>query len=228
MLLLPLLALGHFLVFPEETRCIFIKVSDFNKEGNLYFKTNVPAGTLNTIRNTIYDAEKRDSEFLGVLKCKPSFIYCDNEVDYAKYGNGAGSPACTHTKLGAYIVLSKEGLSVEVIAHEIIHAELYQRLGFFRYQFAIPVWFNEGLAMQTDLRADFSEDSLKKYSDNFKNLPELKKMRTAKQFYSGDVATTRLNFAAARYEIKRWYTNEKLTRFISAINSGIPFEKAYQ
>ncbi len=204
LLFLPLLALGHYFVFPEETRCVLIDISDFSKDNNLYFKAGVDINTLNIIRKYISDAEKRDSEFLGSLTCKPSFIYCNNEAEYAKYGNGSGSPACTHTKLGAYIVLSKDGLNTNIIAHEIIHAELYHRIGFFRYQFAIPVWFNEGLAMQTDYRADFSEDSLKKYSDSFRNLPSLRKLGTASQFYSGTNEKIILNFATSRYTIQNW------------------------
>jgi hypothetical protein len=228
LLFLPMIALGHYFAFPEETRCILIDVTDFKKTDNLYYKTGVPLSTIFSIRNLIAQAEKRDSEFLGSLACKPSFIYCDNETDYALYGNKSGSPACTHTKLGAYIVLSRNGLNADVIAHEILHAELYQRLGFFKYQFAIPVWFNEGLAMQTDYRAEFSEDSLKKFSDGFRYLPELKDLRTSSQFYSGIERDILLNFSAARYEIKRWYTKDKLTHLITALTHGTKFVDAYR
>ena len=228
LLILPLIALGHYFAFPEETRCLLIGVSDFKKTDDLYFKPGLPVSTIFSIRSLIAQAEKRDSEFLGSLACKPRFIYCDNETDYALYGNKSGSPACTHTKLGAYIVLSRNGLNADVIAHEILHAELYQRLGFYKYQFAIPVWFNEGLAMQTDYRAEFSEDSLNKYSDGFRNLPELQNLRTGSQFYSGIERDILLNFSTARYEVKRWYTKDKLTHLITALTHGTQFADAYR
>ena len=228
LLLLPLIAVGHYFAFPEETHCILVDYSDLSKEGNLYFRNNVSVATLDSVKSIINEARARDRNFLGGLTCQPKFIFCNNDMDYAQYGDPMGSPACTHTKLGSYIVLSRKGMNVAVIAHELMHAELYQQIGFFNKQFKIPVWYKEGLAMQVDDRPDFSEDSLRVYSNNFTSLPDLRKLNTESLFLSGTSSQVVLNYATARYEVSRWYTKEKMQQFIAAINKGAAFDKAYK
>ena len=227
LLLLPLIAVGHYFAFPQETHCILVDYSDLNKDSNLYYENNVPVATLDSIKNIINEASARDRNFLGSLTCRPKFIFCNNDIDYARYGDPMGSPACTHTKLGAYIVFNRKGLNAAVIAHELMHAELYQRIGFFNNLFKIPVWYKEGLAMQVDDRPDFSEDSLMVYSNNFTSLPDLRKLNTEGLFLSGTRSQVVLNYATARYEVSHWYTKEKMQQFIAAINKGVPFDKAY-
>ncbi len=228
LLLLPLIAVGHYFAFPEETRCILVDHSDLIKDENLYYKSDVPAATREKIRLLISEAFDRDRNFLGSLTCHPKFIYCDNDADYAKYGDPSGGPACTHTKLGAYIVLSRDGLNADIVSHELMHAELYQCIGFLNNQFKIPVWYKEGLAMQVDNRPDFSEDSLKVYSDNFRKLPDIREINTPALFLSGTSDQVTLHYAAARYEVRKWYTKGRMKQFIAAINNGASFDEAYK
>ncbi len=91
-------------------------------------------------------------------------------------------PALTYIKFGSYIVISNEGVDLDIIAHEISHAEFYERIGFYNWSFKIPRWFDEGLAMQNDNRNYYSEDTLKLKSNNYKNLPDVKKLKSGKQF----------------------------------------------
>lgn len=53
------------------------------------------------------------------------------------------------------IVLGPDGRNVDVTAHELLHAEIADRLGFFARWRRLPVWFDEGAAMQVDDRAAF-------------------------------------------------------------------------
>lgn len=137
------------------------------------------------------------------------------------------TPAAAHMKLGTYVIISKKGIDLDIISHEISHTELYERIGFYNREFKIPTWFDEGLAMQVDYRNYYSIDSLKKKSNNFENLPDVKKMNSYSQFGIGKREEVMLNYSTAKYEVGKWYTPEKLKTFVRKINKGNDFKNSY-
>jgi hypothetical protein len=221
------LAIIHFIVFPQQTRCILINYSSFQKEGSLYADPKTKKPYRDSLQTLVEKGRLRLVDFWGEQQSNPLFIYCSDKASFEKYGNSFPVPALTHIKLGARIVISEEGLDEDIIAHEMTHAELYQRIGFFNWSFKIPRWFDEGLAMQNDYRNYYSEDTLKALSDNYKNLPDLKTLETGAQFNSGSREKIMFNYMTAAHELRKWYTKEKLEKFIKAINDGKSFEEAY-
>ena len=228
-LLTPLLGLAiiHFIVFPQQTRSILIGFSSFQKEGSLYFNPKTAKPYRDSLQTYIEKGRLRLIDIWGEQQCKPLYIYCYDKASFEKYGSPFPVPALTHIKLGARIVISEEGVDQDIIAHEMMHAELYQRIGFFKWSSKIPSWFDEGLAMQNDYRNYYSEDTLKALSDNFKNLPDLRTLETGAQFNSGSREKIMFNYMTAAHEIRKWYTKEKLEKFIKAMNDGKSFEEAY-
>ena len=224
-IIIPIAAFAHFIIFPQQTRCILIGYSNFTKEERLYFNPATPPYKIDTLSSIIKQASLRISSFWGEKKSDPKFIYCYNEDDYKKYGSEGPAPATTHFKLGSYIVISHNGVDLDIVSHEMSHAEFNERAGFYNITFKVPIWFNEGLAMQNDYRNYYSEDTLKARSGNYKQLPDLFKIGT--HFYDGPPEQVMLNFMTARYVVKRWYTKEKLGSFINCINSGKSFEQAF-
>ena len=227
LILTPVVAFAHYLIFPEETRCILIGYSIFKKEGRLYFNPNSSVIKLSALKSIIRQATTRVDAFWGKETGNPKFIYCNTDEEFTKYGNNRSDPATTHFKLGAYIVVRDEGADLDIISHEMTHAALGESAGFFNWTFKIPVWFNEGLAMQNDYRNFFSEDTLKARSDNYRNLPHIKSIITAAQFYGGSPAQVKLNYLTARHEVKNWYTKDKLDKLLKDLKSGKSFEEAY-
>jgi hypothetical protein len=227
LIVIPVSAFAHFLIFPQQTRSILIDYSGFKKEGRLYFSSKTPQHKIDTVKRLIELASNRVAEFWGQKTGNPKFIYCETEEDFKKYGSPFLVPALTHIKLGSYIVISNEGIDLDIIAHEISHAEFYARIGFYNWTFKIPTWFDEGLAMQNDHRNYYSEDTLKVKSNNYKNLPDVKKLTSGKQFNEvGSHEQIMLNYMTAKHEVSTWYTKEKLDKLIKDINSGKSFEKA--
>ena len=227
LIIIPLAAIVHYIVFPQQTRCILIDYSNFVKDGRIYFNATTPQSKIDTLKILIEQASTRIDGFWGVKTSDPKFIYCDNKEDFKKYSNAPNAPAVTHLKLGAYIVLSKDGADKDIIAHEISHAELYKRVGFYKWNFVIPPWFKHGLAMQNDNRDYYSEDTLKARSGNFKNLPDIKKFTKDEDFYSGNLEQVMLNYMTAKYDFKTWYTKEKLEKLIQELNAGRSFKEAF-
>jgi hypothetical protein len=228
LIVIPISAFAHFILFPQQTRSLLIDYSGFKKDGRLYFSSNTPKNKADSVKLLIELASNRVAEFWGQKTCNPKFIYCENEEDFKKYGSPYPVPAMTHIKLGAYIVISNDGLDLDIIAHEISHAEFYERIGFYNWSFKIPRWFDEGLAMQNDYRRYYSDDTLKVKSNNYKNLPDIKKIKSGKEFNEeGSHEQIMLHYMTAKHEVKNWYTKEKLDKLIKAINSGKTFEEAF-
>lgn len=228
LIIIPISACAHFIFFPQQTRSILIDYSGFKKDGRLYFNTNTPQQKVDSMHLLIQLASQRVAAFWGQKTCNPKFIYCESREDFTKYGSPYSMPALTHIKLGAHIVISSDGADLDIVAHEIAHAEFYERIGFYNWSFKIPRWFDEGLAMQNDNRDYYSEDTLKLRSDNYKNLPDVKKMISGKQFNeAGTHEQVMLNIMTAKHEVKNWYTKEKLDKLIRDINAGKTFEEAF-
>ena len=219
--------LTHALIFPNETRSIGVFLYDFEKDGKLYYRPDVSEKKIVKLQKLLKQAEQRVADFWGEKTADPTFIFCDNDQDYKKFGNPAGSPAITFLKFKGYVVISQDGMDLDILSHEISHVELYKRIGFFNRLFDIPIWFDEGLAMQVDYRPYYSIDTLQKLSDNFTKLPKVTTMNSPAEFFSGTHEEIMQNFRAAKYKVSQWYEFDVLKNFVEAIKSGKSFEDAY-
>ncbi len=224
-ILLPLMTFAHFMVFPQETRCIFISFSNFEHKQNVYYiKTTKQVENLFQIKKA---AEEKVKNFWKENELPDyTLIYCDSEKEYDKYGT-PGTPATTQRKLGAYVVISNEGVDEQIIAHEITHTILYNRIGWFKAITKIPTWFEEGLAMQVDDREKYAIDSLQVKINNGLKLPNVSNIANGSQFYSGDDNTITLHYTTAKYVLSEWLKTHSLVLFIQKMSKGEGFEKAY-
>ncbi len=142
LIIIPIAAFAHLIIFPQETKSILIDYSNFKKHGNLYFNLNTSQNKIDTLKSLIQQASIRVGNFWGQKTCNPKLIYCDKEDHFRKYSVSPSSPAVTYLKLGSVIVLSNSAINLDIIAHEISHAEFYERIGFYKFTFKIPSWFN--------------------------------------------------------------------------------------
>jgi hypothetical protein len=227
LVVIPVLLIAQYYLFPQESKCILIDYSDFKKDGRLYYDTAASSKSIDSLKFIIDSASKRVANFWGEKKSDPTFIYCVSDSEFKKYGDNNLDPATTHYKFGNYIVINKDGIDLNIIAHEMSHAEFKERIGYFNEVSKIPTWFDEGLAMQNDYRNYYSADSLRAVSDDLKNLPNLDSLQTVKEFWSGTQSRVRLNYMTAKYDVKQWYTKPKADSLIAALNSGKSFKEAY-
>jgi hypothetical protein len=186
-----------------------------------------PPEKIEQLKRLIHQASIRIDSFWGRQASNPKFIYCDAQEDFANYSANPSAPAVTYLKFGSVIVLSADAVDLDILAHEVSHAELYQRIGFYRFNYKIPSWFKHGLAMQNDYRSYYSDDTLEAKTDNFKNLPDVKGLASDKEFYSGSQDQIMLHYMVAKHELRKWYTRAKLDKFLTDLNSGKSFEEAF-
>lgn len=227
LVILGITSIGHALALPQATRCMIIDFYDFDKEAQVYFRENIPNEKREEIHALIAKAEDRVSSFWGEQKSDPKFIYCETDEEYTKFGAPFVTPAAAIMHIGSYVVIHKQGVNLDVISHELSHVELFERIGIINRSFKIPVWFDEGLAMQVDHRAYYSIDTLKALSNNFQQLPDVKQMSDYASFGGGSREEVMMNYRTAKYEVAKWYSPEKLESFIVKLNDGKSFEVSY-
>ena len=91
------------------------------------------------------------------------------------------------------VVFGPKGQSVDVVAHELMHAELVERVGYWQRLMHIPTWFDEGLAMQVDDRVRYR---------NFPNLlshDDTMRLDSAAEFYVSDPDSLTQHYASVRH-----------------------------
>ena len=225
--LLLIVGMVHAFAFPQLTRCVLIDFYDFEKEGALYYRKETPPDQLMKLKHYISIAESRVDSFWRERTSYPKYIYCHSEEDYLKFGVPFLSPAAANMRIHTYVIVHSSGVDSNILSHELSHTELFHRLGTFN-RLKIPTWFDEGLAMQVDHRDYYSIDTLAQKSNHFRQLPDVKSMKTYSDFGKGSRAEIMLNYMTSKYVVQRWYSNEKLMTLIEQVNNGSSFEEAFQ
>jgi hypothetical protein len=201
-ILLVLLTAG--LVVRERQALLALTVgwSDFQRVGPLYFAPRIPAPLRRQLQSELESAQKRVRDFYGSLRARPTIIVADDST-LARFTNG--SVAVTHyTPAGAVIVLVPAGQNVDVMAHELAHAELFARLGYRTIDWCVPTWFDEGLAVQFDQRPMYSEAAFAARRAAGWRLPALPTLSSKTAFFSGSREQVRFHYAGARSAVLGW------------------------
>ncbi len=219
-------SLGYFATVPLRG---YTQVKD-----NIYLDNDF-SGDSSNVLSIIEEANQRVKSFWGDIKSEPRIIISDNETKLKKMG-WTGNPALTTTSVffGAhsYVVISPKGLNVDVVAHELTHAELHSRIhkGKLLNKKRIPVWFDEGVAMQNDYRDIYNYDAWVNVTDDGKNITDLSQLESYSQFYNPDSNIRRYNYIISKHEVSEWlkeHSVDELIILIDAVNKGQSFHKLY-
>lgn len=111
------------------------------------------------------------------------------------------------------------------------HAETHQRI----YQnstdtSSIPIWFDEGLAVQNDYREPYSNESWLKLTDNGQNIPSLSEYSSGEIFFSGSTEDRRARYCLAGHEVSEWLEKNGrsgLLSLLKRVNQGESFSELY-
>jgi len=174
--------------------------------------------------NLLKKAEERIKNTFGSYTASPIIIASHNEVSRQKFSRKSYASAILlpFSQSEAYVTIGENGHNLDIISHELLHAEVFHRLGYFNQIFKVPVWFNEGVAMQVDFR--------EKYKSLSANNSDIKKLWYGWQFFKGDGETLTYNYSSAKKEVELWLKNskkEKLYSFLNKIKNGESFETLY-
>ena len=189
------------------------------------------AGDKQELFEMIEQAKDRVRTFFGELYFQDEtiLIICDDEKLIRKLGEDHGTFIVSFPAEAHYICISDAYLKLDILAHEITHAELRSRLSA-KAQKAIPTWFDEGLALQNDYRESYSEAQWIAQTDNGKNTVALEEMDTPAEFYAGEAEDRRFRYLNAKHELNVWMTvhgQHGLLELLEKLNDGIDFNTAF-
>ena len=206
-------------------RASFEKISD-----NVYVNRDY-SGSRDEIISFIDEAKSRVALFFGSLTCRDHtvIIICDDDKLLAKLGGDHDTQTVLFPAKKSYISVSTEYLNVDVLAHELTHAELKERLSEKALR-KIPTWFDEGIALQNDYREQYEPAAWAEQTNNGKNIAAHEDMDTAAEFYSGTKEDRRFRYLNAKHDVAEWLKTHGLQGFmdlIDRLNSGEDFDAAY-
>ena len=206
--------------------------SSFEKAADQIYVNKNYAGNIKEAIQLTEEALERDRAFFGELQCtettKTIVIICDDDKLLSKLGGDHDTKTSFDPKKN-YISVSDEYLNIDIIAHELTHAELHTRLNMNALK-RIPTWFDEGLATQNDYREQYGLDAWIEQTDNGKNALSLEDMDTGSEFYAGTVEDRRFCYLNAKHEVGVWmetHQQKGLLELLDKLNNGEEFDTAY-
>jgi hypothetical protein len=216
-----------YIVTSAEFRCIFADNFGFKKvDSNIFVQNHVSPEEVQIILSTVEKSKLRVVNFFGSMESNPIIVLGKDSNQLKNFGLDNHTASTRRDIFGTFIVIGENGLNEDVIAHELFHSEFGKRIGWYRL-FQIPVWFDEGLAVQFDYRPAYSEEVWVQKTQNGQIVSALDTLMTANQFYTGD---QRLHYTLAKHEVMEWLKKvgqKGLLELIDKIKSGEDFDKAY-
>ena len=103
-----------------------------------------------------------------------------------------------------------------------MHAEIANRVGYWRRLTQLPMWFDEGLAMQVDFRPRYVL-----HSGAGTETKRIKTLWSAGDFFVPDDELLTKNYAVAKAEVAIWVAdvgNASVYRQLERIRAGEPFD----
>lgn len=95
------------------------------------------------------------------------------------------------------VLIGPNGQNIDVTAHELMHAEIAARMGYWRRARELPIWLDEGLAMQVDFRERYNLEANQQRID-------VQTLSSAKAFFVADDAQLTLHYASAKAAAQHW------------------------
>jgi hypothetical protein len=196
---------------PGPTACLFLGLAELHRlsDGSL-------AESESQIEQQRYlqltrDARARIEGTFGAVESKPIVAFFDQPNGFGPFKlNAYGSTQFIGSR--ACVLVGPKGQNQDVLAHELMHAEIHHRVGYLKRFLQLPTWFDEGLAMQVDYRPRYTlapQDAQK--------TTYVRELTTSSAFFKGDDQALTKNYASAKYEVASWLSEVGSTSLYSRL-----------
>lgn len=208
-----------FLFFKKEAlACETISLLGFEEiSPNVYTDDSLTSQQRSLLNLAITSAYDRVEQVYGKAQ-SPSRIIATNNLSYKKFGlNPTGMQNSAFFR--ECVFLGPKGLNVDVIAHELVHAEVRYRTNFFVEQTELPAWFIEGTGIKVDYRAPFLMKNIKISEEETENVKSI--------FFFRDFPNTSVKtYQASRVAIEV-LEPKQLYKGLERLNEGESFETVF-
>lgn len=232
LILLLAAALVYFFQFTTIGYRITVPLRGFDAlQGNVYVD-RAYAGDRTELNDIVKQAVDRNRAFWGELKSAPVLIITDSEATVKKLGGDHDTTYMVLFGAHSYIAVSEQYLNVDIVAHELTHAEMQKRLYDAKALSSplIPIWFDEGVATQNDYREQYSEERWTERTKDGEDVISFDQMDTAAEFYADDADQRQFHYLLSRHEVKTWIDRngvEALYDLVERVNQGEDFYTLY-
>jgi hypothetical protein len=167
------------------------------------------------------EARLRIKARFGAPEAKPVLVFFNHTDGFGPFHlNAHGSTQFIGSR--ACVMVGPKGQNIDVIAHELMHAEIHYRAGYFKRWLQLPTWLDEGLAMQVDERERYRLPPQAQETAD-----KVRELNTAAQFFKGDEAAIVNNYAMAKLVVAGWLKKAGPTSLyarLQRLKQGEPFE----
>lgn len=226
-----LLAPIMFFQFTSLGYRMSVPYRSFTQRTDHVYVANDYSGSIDELDSIVDQATKRVNDFWEGTKSNPVIIICDNPKTLKKLGGDHDTATVVFLKAYSYISLSSEYLNVDVLAHEMTHAELHSRLYEGKLpQSLVPAWFDEGVATQNDYRTKYNDEAWQEATQNGLTITDFSSIDTYPKFNKGESADRVYRYIISRHEVKEWIERngvDGLIELISSVNKGENFDELY-
>jgi len=197
--------------------------------GGIFVDPEMPQDQVAKLPRLVEGARRRLALYYGAAAARPNIVFCASSDCYSGFG-GVGLGFSD----GNNILISPQGQRIAIVAHELAHVELSNRLGGLeRVMTRIPQWFDEGQAVMASFAGEFTEDAWVEATDDGALAPPLNELSAMDDWVkltgpSGE--NMQLTYGTARREVSRWFSVvgiDGLADLLTALEIGEPFSEAY-
>ena len=208
-----------FVTFKKEAiACEAIHASHFEEiHPNVFTDSTVTNKQIASLLASITLAHKRINQMYGEMSAVPRII-ATNSLAYQKFGlNPTGMQSSGFAR--ECIFLGPKGMNVDVIAHELVHAEVRYRTDLFTELTQLPAWFIEGTAIKVDYRTPFLIENI---ALTEQEITQIKSVFFLHDFKSSHVKS----YQASRMAIEE-LDPQALYSGLARLNKGERFEEVF-
>ena len=222
------LLLGCFAyAFPGAVACSLVDYAALDKlSDGTRFQSSSTLAERAAFSALLRQASARIADKFGAPRAHPVVVYLKDPHSTLPFiSNSYGSTSFIGSR--ACVVLGPDGFNIDVIAHEMMHAELFERVGFWAKLTQVPVWFDEGLAMQLDTRAHFAVQA----SDRAADFKRVRELTSASQFFVSNGSQLTQHYAFAKAEVGLWVEmvgKDNVYVRLARLKAGDSFERVIE
>lgn len=194
--ILALLLAGYLFSTPPWLRRALVRYYYVQIADGVYADPTMTDAARRRVLADLQRARDRIAAMFGTTRARPVTIIASNNIEAGHYGLRNRVPGAVFVSaISTHVVLNMKDFSLDVTAHELMHAELADRLGYLARMTRLPIWLDEGIAVQLDWRRSYQVDCAEIGAQRIR---EVKALFNPSQFQSGNKNQIVANYQAAK------------------------------
>ena len=133
---------GVTYAYANVVRLALIDYSDFREVGDdIYLSDELPEDAEQKVVALLTDARKNLAAHYGEPKAEPVVVVLGNKEEINNYGLKHFPGMFLVIPWNSYLLLNYRTATLDVVAHELVHAEIAYRVRYLKRKFDFQTWF---------------------------------------------------------------------------------------